>query len=293
MDLNQIIYFVEVVRSGSFSKASQVLGIPKSTLSRKVLDLEERLGMELMRRTTRRQTLTNSGEEYYRHCLKILADLQELEKSISTSRSENEGVIKLTAPADADSVLAPLIQKFSTIYPQVSFDILLTDRRVDLVGEGVDLALRFGPLKNSALVAKKIGVGGMRLFASKEYLKLKGQPRMPSDLKKHDCIVFSQSKGEVSWALSDGRSHHKIKMNGRLRSSSFMMCRRLVELGMGIGALPDFTFRDSEGTRNLVPVLTNYHFEQRPLFLVYLKQKHMEPSLRMFIDFMFSEFPHR
>jgi DNA-binding transcriptional LysR family regulator len=286
MDLNEVSYFVAVVEHGGFSRAAAALSIPKSTLSRKVSDLEARLGVTLLTRTTRKQTLTHAGEEYYRQCFRLLSEMKEAEKSITQSQKNPQGLIRFSAPADSGPVLAPLLKEFSKRYPLISLEVILTDRLVDLVAERFDIAFRAGALRDLSLKAKKIGVGGFKLYASPQYLKTKGAPKSAPDLLRHDCIVFQPDSRPSAWKLTNGKERWEIKVSDRLRTNSLDLAKRMAEISVGIVALPKFVSHDCLQNGALVPVLPDLWFLRTPFSLIYPEQKHMPPRLRLFVDFM-------
>lgn len=289
MDLNEASYFVAVVKHGGFSHAAQALGLPKSTLSRKVSDLESRLGVTLLSRTTRKQTLTRAGEEYYQQCARILSEMEEAERSITLSQKNPQGLIRFTAPADSGAIFASLIKEFSRRYPLVSFDIVLTDSVVNMVEERFDLAFRAGTLQDMTLKAKKVGIGGFQLYASPQYLKSRGAPKTAHELLHHDCIVFSPRSKPITWKLTNGKERWEIKIGDRLRTNSLALAHKLAEISGGIVALPKFVAHDCLESGTLVPVLPQLYAERGPFSLVYPEQKHMPPRLRLFIDFVSAE----
>ncbi|MBX9769040.1 MAG: LysR family transcriptional regulator, partial [Bdellovibrionales bacterium] len=191
MDLNEISVFIRVVQTGSFSLAANQLGMPNSTVSHRVSSLEKRLGITLLQRTTRKLHVTPLGEAYFKKCLQGLEALQIAEQDIVSNQKEPQGLLRITAPAELGSTVLPqIVSDFTKKYPKVQVESILTDRRVDLLGEGVDLAIRAGPLKDSSLIAKKIGSSYFAPFASTKYLKAKGTPHQPKDLSGHDCLLF-------------------------------------------------------------------------------------------------------
>jgi len=289
MDLNEASYFVAVVKHGGFSHAAKALGLPKSTLSRKVSDLESRLGVTLLSRTTRKQTLTRAGEEYFQQCARILAEMLEAERSITLSQQNPQGLIRFTAPADSGAVFVPLLKEFSRRYPLVSFDVVLTDTLVNMVEDRFDLAFRAGALQDTTLKAKKVGIGGFQLYASPQYLKARGIPKTAQELLRHDCVVFSPRSKAMTWKLTNGKERWEIKISDRLQTNSLALAQKLAEISAGIVALPKFVAHNSLQSGTLVPVLPQLYSERNPFSLVYPEQKYMPPRLRLFIDFVSSE----
>src|SRR3954471_9709977 len=184
MDLNEVRVFVQVARSGSFTAAAKRLGMPNSTVSAKVTALERRLEASLLKRTTRKLHLTEAGERYYERCARALGELEAADKDLSAAQLEPQGVLRITAPVDMGAAcLVELTRSFGVRYPKIQLDFLFTDRFVDLVGEGVDLAIRAGELEDSSLVARKLGESYMAPYASPAYLKKAGTPKSPHELK--------------------------------------------------------------------------------------------------------------
>src|SRR5687768_10841065 len=188
MDLNEIVVFAQVVRSGSFSAAAAKLGMPKSTVSRKVSELEERLKARLLQRTTRKLSLTDVGRTYYDYCARIAAEVADAERAVSSLQDAPRGLLRVTAGANA-TFLGPIVSDFLARYPEVQLELFCTTRTVDLVEERFDLAIRAGALADSSLIGRSLGSGKWFLVATPEYLKKRGRPRKPEDLKKHECLL--------------------------------------------------------------------------------------------------------
>lgn len=290
MDLNEVSYFVAVVQHGGFTHAAEALHVPKSTVSRKVSDLESRLGVTLLSRTTRKQTLTRAGEEYYQQCARLIGEMQEAEKSITLSQKNPQGLIRFTAPADSGMIFAPLLKEFSRRYPLISLEVILADRIVDMVADRFDVAFRAGNLNDSSLRAKKLGVSEFRLYASPQYLKSRGMPKTAQDLLRHDCVVFRPENTKPSpWKLTNGKERFEINVNDRLCMNSLALIKAMAEISAGIAALPSFVALEGIQSGRLAPVLPELWFLRNPFSLVYPEQKHMPPRVRLFIDFLSSE----
>src|SRR5688572_7199212 len=205
MDLNEISVFLKVVQAGSFTQAAAQLGIPNSTASARVSALERRLGVTLLQRTTRKLRLTEAGETYFRRAAQGLEQIVEAETEVSASQRAPQGMLRVTAPIDLGATcLAGLISAFREKYPAVSVELVFTDRFVDLVAEGVDVAVRAGKLRDSALIARKVGLAEWIPTASPAYLKKAGTPRHPRELTGHACLQFTPL-GTEHWHLTDGK----------------------------------------------------------------------------------------
>lgn len=245
-DLNQIQAFVRVIQQGSFSKAAQLMGVPKSTISHRVQELEKNLGVSLLRRTTRQLTLTPAGEEYFRRALLILQDLELLEEQTKSEQNQPQGRLKFTAPSEMGNTVLPVfLCDFVRAFPKIELDIELTDRRVDLVKEGFDCALRGGKLADSTLRSRHIGQSEFGLFASPAYLKANPPIETVEDLRYHKAILFSpEFTTDTLWRLQSPpkkarhlaglpvshqqlKSHHPNDAGGSgHRKSAAFFCRR-------------------------------------------------------------------
>lgn len=290
-NLNQITSFIEVAKEGSFTKASAKLGLPKSTLSHHIAELEKRLGVSLIQRTTRSTKLTSAGENYFRKSSLLLDQLQSLEEDTRQQQVEVQGLIKMTAPMDIGNyILAPIIARFMEIYPKVQIQCDMSDRMVDLVGEGFDLAIRAGFLKDSTMKAKLLGYDEFGLYVSASYLK-KNPIRKIEDLNAQECILFSSSLGEVTWNLqSQEGSKKKIRPQGHMTLNNLKFSLRLAAEGRGIAALPMF-LADSENrvSNSLVRVLPNWSFGRHPISIVTPPVNFKSQRVKVFSDFITTE----
>lgn len=293
-DFNDIHAFVAVIRAGSFSRAAVQTGIPKSTLSRKLQLLEERLGVQLVRRTTRSLQLTRAGEEYFQNAARIFSELDEIEKVATSSQQEPKGVIRFTAPLEVGTSIFPaLLAKFSEKYPQVCFDLVLTDRFVDLWAENFDLALRASQsaLKDSSLKSVKVASSSFHFYASAEYLKKQGAPRTPGDIAKHRFLLFTPGEKDPNWVIVNtaNTQRGKLKFGEVSRINSLLMVREMVEAGMGIALLPRFLAESSLQSGSMLRILPGWQTPVNPFYLVFPPQKFMPPRLRVFIEFLREE----
>ena len=287
-DLNEVLVFTRVVQAGSFTAAARKLTLPKSTVSRRVTSLEKRLGVRLLQRTTRRLRLTDVGREYYARVSRVVDDLEEADNVVRASQDRPLGTLRITAPVDLGlEYLSRLINEFTALYPEVNVSLFLTQRKVDLVGEGFDLALRAGQMTDSTLISKKISGSPARLWASPGYLAARGTPTTPEDLADHDCVLFgSELRGK--WRLVDGKHEVEVPVAGRIAANDLLFVRRAAEAGAGIALIPLIPSADPVSDR-LVPVLERYRSNQSRnvgLFVVYPSAKHLSPKARVFIDFV-------
>ncbi|RYZ57664.1 MAG: LysR family transcriptional regulator [Proteobacteria bacterium] len=280
MELSDVAAFVKVVQAGSFTQAARLLEAPKSTVSAKVAALEKRLGVTLLHRTTRQLRMTEDGESFFKACSQALADISAAEASISSKQETPKGRLVVTGPVDFGGVLAIFLRSFLDKYPGINVELILSNRFVDLVGENVDIAIRAGHLKDSSLVAKRLGSMKSGIFAAPSYLKTFGEPKHPKDLEKHACIRFT---GKDEWHLENKGKAISIKVDGRTMVDQLPAIKDLVVNGLGISLLPTFFCREDVAKGRLVPVLTDWFEAPTPISIVYPAEKFQHPKTKVFI----------
>ena len=237
--LDGIAAFARVVDSGSFSAAAHRLGISKSAVSAHVQRLEERLGIRLLNRTTRRLSVTEAGAAYYRHCARILAEAEAAEQVASALQREPRGTLRISAPDSFGWMhVAPAVPAFLKRYPELSVDITLSPAHVNLVDEGLDLAIRIGVLEDSPLVVRKLAPSRLLVCAAPAYLEERGRPREPGDLAKHNCLCTSLLPWGDEWRLAGKRGEVRVAVGGSFRSNNAEMLRAAALDGIGIAVLP-------------------------------------------------------
>lgn len=282
MVLNGIDVFVEVVDAQSFSRAAQRLGMPPATVSSKIASLERQLGITLIRRTTRKLHITDAGKRYYEGCVQALAALRDAESAMASVREEPSGTLRLTVPADlAQTVMPPLIEGYAKAYPGVTLEMIVTNQRLDLVAEGIDLAVRVGTLKDSSLVVRKFRTGRGGLWAAQSYLDLMGTPLVPADLEQHRFVRFSRMP--ASTILRSATDSFAIGERGQLVSDEMENVRTLVLRGNGIALLPEFVGLPSDLEAPLVRVLPDYATDSEAVHFVYPSQQFVPLTVRTFI----------
>jgi len=285
MDLNEVAVFIKVVQSGSFNQAAKALGMPNSTVSSKVSSLEKRLGVTLIQRTTRRLNVTPAGQAYFKHCIQGLQEIEAGEAELAATKGEPQGLLRITSPVElGGSVLPNLVERFLKKYPKVSVEVILADRRIELLAEGVDLAIRAGELQDSTLIAKKIGAVYFAPFASPKYLKARGTPSHPRELRSHECLQFTPI-GFEEWRLIGGKGAVNVPVPGRVIINDLNMIKNLTVAGMGIALLPSFFCRNELGSGKIVRVLPEWRTNLNPVHFVYPAQKFVLPKLSAFIEF--------
>lgn len=284
MDLNEIAIFVKVVEAGSFAKASAQLDMPKSTVSTKVSALEKRLGVTLIRRTTRKLFVTDAGLAYHKQCLQALNQLTQADEQVTQTQSTPQGLLRITAPVELGGALLPsVIEQFQKLYPEVQLEIILSDRTVDLVADGIDLAIRAGDLKDSTLIAKKIGSVYFAPFASPKYIKANGEPKSPKELQSHQCIQFTPL-GSESWKLNSAKGSQTIPLTKKLMMNDLNLVKSLAVSGMGVALMPTFYCYAETGNKKLVRILEDWKSESRPVHFVYAHQAFVPKKLSAFLQ---------
>lgn len=284
--------FVKVVESGSFVRAAERLGWSTSSLSRQIAELEAHLGARLLQRTTRRISLTDSGRSYYERCLQLLADLEEAELAAGASSLQPRGTIRLTCSYFMGiHRIAPAIARFSERYPEVRFDVSVSDRVVDLVEEGFDLAVRVGSSGSDQLVARRLGSTRLWLAASPAYLARHGAPTSPEDLAEHVLLSYSNAAMPHLWRLlgPDGEVR-EVAVRGPLRANSGEVLAAAVAAGLGINCEPDFMQMPLIASGALVRVLPDWAGAGADILAVYPSRRHLSVKLRLFVDHLIHEF---
>ncbi|RYZ65696.1 MAG: LysR family transcriptional regulator, partial [Proteobacteria bacterium] len=282
-ELDSIPVFVKVAQMGSFTQAARVLGMPNTTVSAKVAQLERSLGITLMQRTTRKLHLTEAGQTYLERCVRALAELEAAESEITSNNGEIRGVLRITSSVDIGHSLLPrLVDRFLDSNPSAEVDLIVTNRMVDLVGEGVDVAIRAGRLKDSSLIAKKFMDSQFGLYASKSYLKEHGTPTIKT-LEKFPFIKFTPFKNEPV-EIANGSQKMMINLKGPVQVDDLGAVRAMALLGRGIAILPDFVAETDVDNSDLIQVVPEWVMTSGFFSLVYPPQRFVSPKVRAFID---------
>jgi DNA-binding transcriptional LysR family regulator len=284
--------FVAVVETGSFTAAADRLEIAKSAVSRRVAALEERLGAQLIARTTRRLNLTDAGRAFYDRGVRILADLDEAESAVQAVQGELRGRLRIALPLSfgVRHMCAP-IAEFMRQHPRVTFELDLNDRRVDLVEEGADLAIRIGHLGDSSLIARRLFESRIVVCASRDYLERRGTPASPEELADHDCMVYSNVGDPQRWRYTDDAGRDAaVDVNVVMRVSSGDFILDAAAHGLGICMLPAFIAGDAVRRGELVPILSDVVWPTAPAWALYPPARHLSRRVRAFIDFVAERF---
>jgi DNA-binding transcriptional LysR family regulator len=283
MDLNEMLVFARVVQAGGFTAASAQLGMPKSSVSRKVSELEERLKSRLLQRTTRKLSLTDVGRTYYDYCARIVAEVEDAERAVNSLQAVPRGNLRVTAPANA-AFLGPIVSDYLKRYPEVRLELSLTARSVDLVEEGYDLGIRAGTLADSTLIARSLGRVGWFLVATPAYLKKRGRPRSPEDLKKHDFLFFGAGLDSAVLRLENGDQSVQLAVAPRMAVSDNDVLRAVATAGLGIALLPEFMCVEDLRAHRLERVLRDWTAPPTPVHVVYPSTRHLSPKVKSFVE---------
>ena len=276
--------FVEVAKRGSFSAAARALGVPKSSISRRVQKLEDTLGTQLLMRTTRTLSLTEAGHGYLERATLAIETLEGAERVLEGMRDEPRGLLKITVPIDLAERVGELVDGFLTKYPEVCVATHISNARVDLVREGYDLALRAGELSDSTLVARKLTDSTLHLAASPGYLQRRGVPKLLAELSEHECLIFGTSSVSATWQLTGPDGVETVRVSGPIAANDLGFLRQAAINGRGIGRFPrqQITHQLTQGT--LVRVLPGYCGLSPALYLVYPSASYLAPKVRRFIE---------
>jgi DNA-binding transcriptional LysR family regulator len=291
LDLPQLNSFLAVVRAGSFVGAADATGLSKAAVSRHVAELEERLGVRLLHRTTRRLSLTDDGQRFHARAGELMAALDELEAETASRGGEATGLLRINAPLTFGNLhLAPLWPRFTAANPKVSLDITLNDRVVDLVEEGYDLAVRITNLSNSQLVSRRLATTRIVLCASPGYLAAHGTPTHPRELADHQVLAYSYWSGGDDWRFHGPEGDVAVRVNPRIRTNSGDTCRAAALEGQGIVLQPDFLVGPDLKRGNLVELMPAYRSIELGIHVVYATRKHLPMKTRRLVDFLVEAF---
>ncbi len=290
----EIEAFVAVVEAGSFVRAGESLRISKAAVSRSLLDLEQRLGVRLLQRTTRRLSLTDAGRAYFDRGKQLLADLAEADNLVGSDPMRPVGLLKVSAPhAFGTRVLADVWGAFLERYQDVKLEVFLTDRKVDMVDEGYDASIRIARTPDSSLISRKLCSTRMHLVASPDYLARKGAPTTLSDLDLHDTISSTQAPGAAAWRLLNGSDEIEVPIKPRILANDDETCAVAALDHQGIAYQPDFIVGTHLEAGRLVRVLPELDGYELDVLAVYSSRKHLSVKVRVLLDFLAEHFSTR
>lgn len=283
-DLQDMLIFAAVARAGSITRAGETLGLPKSTVSRRLAALEERLGSRLIIKTTRKLTLTESGEAFLERCERLADDVEEARAFASGLAEAPRGTLRVTMPPDLGTVLGNAFATFAERYPEIEMDLDLSPRFVDLVAERFDCAIRGGVLPDSSLVARRLFEMQSGAFASPSYLARHGSPSAPGDLAQHSFIILHGREARDQVCLEHGRRREQVPLHGRIRVNGLGMQIKLAQVGAGMAVLPEVYVQDDLQAGRLVRVLPEWHLQPNSVWIVTPTRRLLPRKTALFIE---------
>jgi len=284
-DLDNILIFVKVAQFESITRAARSLGMPISTVSRRLSVLESELGVSLLRRTTRRVTLTVQGREYFSQCQEPLNLLQEAEQVLTQAQKKPEGLLRLTVPVILNQEpFFSFMSAFLKDYARIRIELVVTNLLLDLIAENIDVAIRVGELQDSSVVAKRLGTSVYYLVAAPEYLRGRSRPAEPADLKLHECVMFNAKNNERDWELVSGRRKVRVRVSGAVSSRDLNSASAFVYRGHGIGLMPSAYCEEAIVQGRLIRVLPKWSTWPIPIFALYSSRKFLPLRMSVFLD---------
>lgn len=294
MSLEEMVVFARVVETGGFTTAAHDLGLSKATVSKQVARLEERLGARLLNRTTRRLHLTDAGQTYYDGSARILADVEEVERAVAQLQSRPSGVLKVSCPVSfGQRFVASAVAEFMAELPDLRVEMVLSDRFVEIIEEGFDVAIRIGKLPDSSLVARKLAPMRRYVCATPEYFETYGRPKHPNDLAAHNCLLYTYEATGTRWRLKGPDGPVTVQVSGSLHVNNGDFIRQVVLCGAGVGFLPGFIVDTDIREGRVQAVLEEWSESDAAVFAVYPHRRHVAAKVRSFVDFMAERFAKR
>ena len=294
--LDGIKTVVAVVETGSFTAASERLGMSKALVSKYIGEVEDSLGVRLLNRSTRRLALTEAGQRYYDQALPLLEEFEEMVDSVTGEQSSPRGLLRISVPVTfGEMSLAPLIPKFLQQYPDIGVDLQLSDKMIDMLEEGIDVVIRIGGVDDSSLIAKHIQTLPLALCASPDYIQSRGRPKTPEELSgklaKHDCIIDSNFRIGKHWPIiCPNNITTSVEVSSRSMANSPRAVKEIALAGGGIGMIPRFIVQDALDDGRLEEILPEYRTLEFGLFAIYPHRRYLSRKVRCFIDFLVEEF---
>jgi DNA-binding transcriptional LysR family regulator len=288
--LGEMTMFTRTVEEGSFSAAARALKLTPSAVSKQVSRLEDRLGARLLNRTTRSLSLTEEGRAFQARCVQILAEIEEAETAVTELHAAPRGTLRVAAAvAFFSHQVMPLLPEFLARYPEVHFDLVMTDREVDMVDERIDVAIRFGRPRELTLIARELAVSRRVICASPAYLAQHGTPATPADLARHNCLTLSTRPEFNVWEFGERpEDHMRVTGNVELNQADALYDACLA--GIGLARVAGYLVEEDIAAGRLVPVLTEQLKESSTLYVVYPHRRHLSPKVRAFVDFLVGKF---
>ena len=294
-DPNDHYFFASVVEHGGFSAAGRALGIPKSRLSKRIAQLEDRLGVRLLQRTTRRFVVTEVGERFYSHCRAVLEEARAAQDAVDELRTEPRGVVRVSCPNSlAQTIVAHVLPDFLAQYPKVQVRLQATNRRVDLIGEGVDVAIRVRAKldTDATLVMRTFGQSRVLIVASPKLLEQTGRPKLPSDLSAMPALAMNEHEGAHSWELLGADNERVVvDIQPRLICGDFSVLLESARRGIGVTLLPEFVCAPAITNGDLEVLLPDWSVPEGTMHFVYPSRRGLLPGVRAFVDFLAERLP--
>ncbi len=297
MQLESLQLFVEVMRYGNFADVARAHDLAPSSVSRSIAALERELGARLFQRSTRKLAPTEAAAVFYHRLQPALREIESARSAASDLQREVNGTLRVSAPAVfANSAIVPLLPEFAARYPQLRFDLQISDRFVDLLEDGIDVAIRLGSLTDSNLVARRLADMSFRICASADYLRRRGEPQAPADIADHECLLFPRAGHDLDWLFRDSAGDiERIRIDGQVQianSASILAC---AIAGMGLALLPDWLLRDALANDQLQALFTDYEVSatdfDSAVWILYPSRSYLPQKTRAFVDFLGERFP--
>lgn len=288
----EMTVFVRVAEEGSFSAAARILGQTPSAVSKLIGRLEDRLGVRLIHRTTRKLSLTEEGDAFFQRAVRILADIDEAELAVSSLHATPRGILRVnTGVAFGKHIIGPLIPEFLERYSDVNIEMSMTDSLIDLVEDGVDVAVRFGDLKDSSMVARFLAGSRRAVVASPAYLERYGVPTHPKDLVNHNLIGFSNQPNLNTWVFLVDGVEYPVPVKGNFTANNGETIFEMATEGLGMARMAEFLVGPAAKEGKLVRVLTDFYRDITiPIHAIYPHRRHLSPKVRAFVDFLVEKF---
>jgi len=289
--LDGISVFAAVVDAGSFTGAARGLRASKAAVSTQIQKLEDRLGVRLLNRTTRKLSLTDEGRAFYEHCRRILDEAREAVDALDNLNAAPRGILRINAPMSFGTLhLGPAVADFLHAYPDIEMDMVLNDRQIDVIEDGFDMAIRIARLPDSSLIARRLAPCRRIVVASPEYWDRKGRPQHPEDLKHHDALLYDYLADPDTWAFKDDREEIAVNLKGRMRANNGEVLMEAARRGLGVAFAPTFFCCDDVRDGTLEIVLKEFDADPISVYAVYPHRRHLSPRVRAFVDFLAERF---
>lgn len=294
LSLDVLQVFVRIAETGSVSAAARDLGLSKSAASKKLAALEDRLGARMVNRTTRRLSLTEAGADFLERAQRILAELEEAEQAVGRLTDEPRGTLRVNAPMSFGVLhVAPALADFMTRYPELAVTLDLDDRRISLVEEGYDVAVRIADLPDSSLVARRLAPARQAVCASPAYWARHGVPAHPRDLARHNCLIYTYLPAQNDWRFRGPGGPLTVRVAGNLKANNGDVLREAALAGLGVCLAPTFLVGDDVRAGRLVTALDGFAEDSLTIYAVYPHRRHLPAKVRAFVDFLVGRFgPH-